>query len=165
MATGDALRSHSISPIGWFRDGGWRAWLVGWAWRLRRRRPETMSDRERGLAGEHQAVRRLIADGCRILARNRRIAGVEIDVLAFDPKEGLMLVVEVKASGDGRPHERRVDATRRRRLRRAAVRLGMHHVVAVEVLAVDLRRASPCPTRRIRLEPSDLDSRRGQRFR
>ncbi len=99
---------------------------------------------------------RLRADGCRILGRNRRIAGVEIDVIARDADGETLLVIEVKASGDGRAPERRVDAARRRRLRRAAERLGSHHRVAVEVVAVDLRAVGPGSVRRIRLEPADL---------
>lgn len=110
----------------------------------------------RGQRGEALAVERLLADGCRIVSRNRRIAGVEIDVLAIEPRTGVRLVVEVKASADGRPPERRVDAARRRRLVRAATSLGRDHAVAVEVVAVDLRRSGLDGVRRIRLDEADL---------
>jgi len=124
-----------------------------------------MSGMDRGRLGEDRAVDRLRADGCRILGRNRRIAGVEIDVLVRDPREDLVLVVEVKASGDGRPPERRVDAARRRRLVRAAERLGRRHRVAIEVVAVDLRVPGRDGVRRIRLDPADhagLGAQRGR---
>lgn len=110
----------------------------------------------RGQRGEALAIERLLADGCRIVSRNRRIAGVEIDVLAIEPRTGVRLVVEVKASADGRPPERRVDAARRRRLVRAATSLGRDHAVAVEVVAVDLRRSGLDGVRRIRLDEADL---------
>lgn len=110
----------------------------------------------RGRRGEALAVERLRVDGCRIVARNRRIAGVEIDVLAIEPRTGVRLVVEVKASADGQPPERRVDATRRRRLVRAATALGRDHAVAIEVIAVDLRQAGVGGVRRIRLDEADL---------
>lgn len=90
------------------------------------------------------------------MSRNRRIAGVEIDVVAIEPRTGVRLVVEVKASADGQPPERRVDAARRRRLVRAATSLGRDHAVAVEVVAVDLRRPGIDGVRRIRLDEADL---------
>lgn len=122
--------------------------------------------RSRGRCGEDLAVERLMADGCRILGRNRRIAGVEIDVIALEPATNVVLVVEVKASADGRPAERRVDAARRRRLVRAATSLERRHAVAIEVVAVDLRRPGREGVRRIRLEGEDLlVAGRGQRGR
>jgi Holliday junction resolvase-like predicted endonuclease len=124
-----------------------------------------MSGMDRGRLGEDRAVDRLRADGCEILGRNRRIAGVEIDVLARDPREDLVLVVEVKASGDGRPPERRVDAARRRRLARAAARLGERHRVAIEVAAVDLLVQGRDGVRRIRLDPADYAGLGAQRGR
>ncbi len=127
--------------------------------------PESLTDRERGRLGEDRAVERLRSDGCRIVGRNRRIAGVEIDVLALDPRDGTLLVVEVKASGDGRPPERRVDVSRRRRLVRAATRLGLTRRVAIEVIAVDLRSSNAGAIRRIRLEPADIEFGPRQRGR
>lgn len=83
----------------------------------------------------------------------------------MDPRTGLLLVVEVKASADGRPPERRVDAARRRRLVRAAESLGRRRPVAIEIVAVDLRLPGLRGVRRIRLEAADLEVRRGQRGR
>ncbi len=155
------------------------AWRTAWYWtrwnwaRLAGRlssassdlHVESLSDRERGRLGEDRAVAKLRADGCRIVGRNRRVAGVEIDVLAEDPNEQVLLVVEVKASGDGRPPERRVDVSRRRRLVRAATRLGLSRRVAIEVIAVDLRSSDADAVRRIRLEPADLEFSPRQRGR
>lgn len=150
----------------------WRDWIQR-AWRRGRSssaRSATMplsqlDAQARGRLGENRAVERLVADGCRVLARNRRVAGVEIDVIAFDPRAGTVLVVEVKSSGDGRPPERRVDPARRRRLVRAATLLGVRRRVAIEVAAVDLRTTGVDSVRRIRLEPADLDVGRAQRGR
>jgi putative endonuclease len=124
-----------------------------------------LSNEVRGRLGEDRAVSRLRGDGCRVIGRNRRVAGVEIDVLAIDPREDLLLVVEVKASADGRPPERRVDLRRRRRLVRAAEWLGRRQPVAIEVVAVDLRTPGPAGVRRIRLDPVGDIGLRGQRGR
>lgn len=146
----------------WCRSSGWTLRSP----RFRRRRADLEDSQARGRRGEALAAARLRADGCRIVGRNRRIAGVEIDVLAVEPGTGVMLVVEVKASADGRPPERRVDAGRRARLIRAASAIERRHAVAIEVIAVDLRAPGLQGVRRIRLEGAELQvSRRGQRGR
>ena len=112
--------------------------------------------RARGRLGEELAVARLVADGCRVIGRNRRVGGVEIDVLVREPRTGSLLVVEVKASADGRPAERRVDAARRRRLVRAAAVLARQDAITIEIVSVDLRKPGLSGVRRIRLEAADL---------
>lgn len=122
------------------------------------------ADRGRALgrAGERMAARRLQRDGLTILARNRRIAGVEIDILAAEPGTDRRVLVEVK-TGATNPHpERRVDAARLRRLERAALSIGRDHPVRIEVVAVDLSGPHP-EIRRIEMEPSDLGCSRGLR--
>jgi putative endonuclease len=73
-----------------------------------------------GRAGEAEAARFLEALGYRVLARNVRAGGVELDLVVC--RGGLVAFVEVKArrgSGHGPPEEA-VDARKRERLVRGA---------------------------------------------
>ena len=85
-------------------------------WLAERFRPLTLGER-----GEMLAARFLRRQGCRIIARRRRIRYGEVDLIAVDGRT--VVFVEVKT----RRHERMgapalaVDATRRRRLTRAAL--------------------------------------------
>lgn len=60
-----------------------------------------------------------------MLARNARVAGVEVDLLCLSPDRRCVVVVEVKARRVGPgyrpPVEAAVDAAKLRRLRRAAI--------------------------------------------
>ncbi|MCP4833877.1 MAG: hypothetical protein GY895_03850 [Phycisphaera sp.] len=119
-----------------------------------------------GRYGEDLAIRFLADSGLRIVARNRRIAGVEIDVVADCPRERLLLLVEVKTVRGNRPPEARVDRTRRHRLTRAASSLSRKHAVAIEVVAINICPSGPT-IRRIRFDPADLeegDARSGGRM-
>lgn len=78
------------------------------------------SRRELGALGEALAARHLEAKGFRIVARNARIARVEIDLIA--QRGSLLVFVEVKTRGSrsaGSP-EAAVDARKLARLRRGA---------------------------------------------
>ena len=81
-----------------------------------------MSDsrRDLGREGERRAAALLIRGGFRILARNARAGGVELDLVAR--RGGLVVVVEVKArrsSTHGTPEEA-VDPRKQARLVRGA---------------------------------------------
>jgi len=69
-----------------------------------------------GAAGEARAARHLIERGFRILARNLRSGGVEIDVIAA--RGGLVVFAEVKTRRSHRAGlpEEAVDARKQRRL-------------------------------------------------
>ncbi|HEY7862461.1 MAG TPA: YraN family protein [Thermoanaerobaculia bacterium] len=76
--------------------------------------------RGRGWDWEREAERQLLASGYRILERNLRLAGAEIDLIAEEG--GVLCFVEVKGrSGErfGLPEDA-VDAEKRRRIVRAA---------------------------------------------
>ena len=97
----------------------------------------------------------LARSGLRIISRNQRVAGVEVDVIAESPDEDLLLIIEVKTSRGNTPPEHRVDRSRRQRLARAASSLARNRAVAIEVVAVSIN-AGKSAVRRIRLEPSDI---------
>jgi len=95
--------------IGWL--GRLVARLRGWVVR----RPFSFGRRSERLAARHLRWR-----GYRVIARNFRAAGAEIDLVAMDG--GTLVFVEVKARrgiGAGAPAEA-VDEGKRRRIRRAA---------------------------------------------
>jgi putative endonuclease len=90
---------------------------------------------ELGREGELLAERHLRRSGYRLLARNFRAAGAEIDLIASDG--GTIVFVEVKTRSDtnfGRPEEA-VDETKQARIRRAAE------------IYLDRRRARDMPVR------------------
>lgn len=76
-----------------------------------------------GRRGEEVAAAYLLTQGYRINARNIRVGRDEIDLLAYDPQDGVLVFVEVKArtrrSVDYHP-ELAAGARKRARLRRAA---------------------------------------------
>ena len=109
----------------------------------RRRRTPPDTPAEVGREGERVAAIRLAETGLRIVARNRRIAGVEIDILAADLPRNEWVVVEVKTTSNGSPGERRVDRHRLRRLGRAASVIGEDRAVRIVIVAVDLRNTPP----------------------
>ena len=75
----------------------------------------------------------------RILARNRRIAGVEIDLVVHDPRRNELVLVEVKTTADGSDGTRRINRQKRRRLARAAMSIGdQGGPVRVEAIGVSL---------------------------
>ena len=97
-----------------------------------------------GAEAEAAAVDHLIAMGWTVLARNVRIDGVELDIVARSPTpQARLVVVEVRARSNaafGSPLES-VDDRKVARLYRAALRLARSHAPRVDLLA--LRR---CPS-------------------
>jgi putative endonuclease len=73
-----------------------------------------------GERSEHVAARHLKWHGCKIIARNFRAAGAEIDLIMMD--HGTLVFVEVKARMSDRlgPPELAVDDRKQMRIRRAA---------------------------------------------
>ena len=83
--------------------------------------PRPLTGNALGAAGETRAAEHLTADGYRVLARNARVGGVEVDlVVARGP---LLVFVEVKTRRSRRAGlpEESVDARKQERLRRAAL--------------------------------------------
>ena len=94
----------------------------------------------RGRAGEALAIAYLELAGCRVIARNVVVGGVEVDVVAEDGPA--QVVVEVKARGrsDYGGAAATIDHAKRARLVRAAhalERAGARRV-RIDVVAVDL---------------------------
>ena len=88
-----------------------------------RRRPRSHLDT--GRDAEHRAARHLEAHGYRILARNLRLRGGEVDIVALDPA-GTLVIVEVKAgvaNPASLPPEVHVDRRKQEQLTRLAPRV------------------------------------------
>lgn len=81
---------------------------------------ETPGVRERGGAGEALAVRHLERNGLRIVERNWRCSSGEIDIVARDGEE--LVIVEVKSAGrvtEFKPEDR-VNYAKRQKLKQLA---------------------------------------------
>ena len=79
-----------------------------------------MNRAERGRAGEDAAVALLQAEGYRIVGRNVRVPGGEIDVIARDGDVVVFVEVKARASHAFGSAAGAVDARKRARLRAAA---------------------------------------------
>ena len=94
----------------------------------------------RGKAGEALAIAYLELAGCRVIGRNLRLGGVEVDLLVGDGPT--QVVVEVKARGrpDYGGAAAAIDRAKRMRLVRAARALQRDgaRCVRIDVVAVDL---------------------------
>ena len=98
----------------------------------------TASSRSLGIEGEARAARHLEWRGWRILARNTRAAGVEIDLVA--QRAGVLAFVEVKtrrSRSAGAPEEA-VDARKQARLVRGATGWLREHRVRARRLRFDV---------------------------
>ena len=98
---------------------------------------------DRGRAGEALAAAYLELVGCRCVARNVRLGGVEVDLVVDDG--ATRVLVEVRAALARRLRRRGRDASttrKRERLLRAARALEQQGVrlVRVDVIAIDLQR-------------------------
>jgi len=94
---------------------------------------------DRGRAGEALAAAYLALVGVRVVARNLRVAGVEVDLVAED--RGVTVLVEVKARSrsDFGGAALAVDAAKRARLRRAAAAVECSaRGVRIDVVTVEL---------------------------
>lgn len=115
------------------------------------RRVHYDSNRALGRRGEALAARHLRRHGYRVLARNVRAGGVEVDLVALDGPT--LVFIEVKArrtEAAGAPQEA-VDWRKQRRLRQAAAAFARapawsHRPIRFDVVAIDAQR------RRWRLE-------------
>jgi len=87
----------------------------------------------RGRAGESLAAAYLELTGYRLMERNIRVAGVEIDLVADD--RGTMVLVEVKtrARNDWGGAAVAIDRAKRERLRRAALGLVQRGAARVRI--------------------------------
>ena len=93
---------------------------------------------ELGREGEEMAARFYAESGCEILARNYRIRGGEIDIIARDGGEIAFIEVKRRKNGAfGAPAEA-VDANKRRRICRAALRYAVENGLTEAALRFDV---------------------------
>jgi len=94
----------------------------------------------RGWAGEALAIAYLELAGCRVLARNLRLGGVEVDVVVGDGAAQVVVEVKLRARGDYGGAAAAIDRGKRVRLMRAARALEQRGacLVRIDVVAVDL---------------------------
>ncbi len=95
---------------------------------------------QRGRAGEALAVAYLELVGCRLVARNVRFGGVEVDVVVDDGATRVLVEVRLRTRAGFGGAAVTVDHHKRERLVRAAHALEQQGAarVRVDVLAVDL---------------------------
>jgi putative endonuclease len=94
----------------------------------------------RGRAGEALAIAYLELSGCRVIARNLRLGGVEVDALATDGPSQVVVEVKFRGRSDYGGAAAAVDAAKRLRLVRAAraLQLAGARRVRIDVVAVEL---------------------------
>jgi len=95
---------------------------------------------DRGRAGEALAAAYLELMGCRLVARNVRLGGVEVDLVVDDGPSRVLVEVRLRSRGDYGGAAETLGPAKRDRLRRAAsvlVQQGVRHP-RVDVVAVDL---------------------------
>jgi putative endonuclease len=95
---------------------------------------------DRGRAGEALAAAYLELLGCRLVARNVRLAGVEVDVVVDDGATRVLVEVRLRTRPDFGGAAATVDHRKQQRLVRAAHALEQQGAtrVRVDVIAVDL---------------------------
>ena len=95
---------------------------------------------QRGRAGEALAIAYLELAGCRVIARNLRLGGVEVDALVSDGSAQVVVEVKYRGRSDYGGAAAAVDAAKRARLVRAAraLQLAGARRVRIDVVAVDL---------------------------
>jgi putative endonuclease len=95
---------------------------------------------DRGRAGEALAAAYLELVGCRIVARNVRLGGVEVDLVADDGATRVLVEVRLRTRGDFGGAAATVGRRKRERLVRAACALAQRGAerIRVDVVAVDL---------------------------
>jgi putative endonuclease len=98
------------------------------------------SAQDRGRAGESLAAAYLELVGYRLLARNVRLAGVEVDLVMEDGPARVLVEVRLRSRTDFGGAAATFDRAKRDRLRRAAAALTQQGVPypRVDVVAVDL---------------------------
>ena len=98
------------------------------------------SAQDRGRAGEVLAAAYLELVGCRLVARNVRLGGVEVDLVVDDGSSRVLVEVRLRSREDYGGAAATLDHLKRQRLVRAARVLeqqGERHP-RVDVLAIDL---------------------------
>ena len=95
---------------------------------------------KRGRAGESLAAAYLELVGCRVVARNVRLGGVEVDLVVDDGPSRVLVEVRVRSRGDYGGAAETLDRNKRVRLMRAALALEQQGVAhpRVDVIAIDL---------------------------
>ena len=95
---------------------------------------------DRGRAGEALAAAYLELVGCRLVERNVRLAGVEVDLVVDDGACRVLVEVRLRSRGDYGGAAATLDRVKRQRLVRAAHVLEQQGVryPRVDVLAIDL---------------------------
>ena len=104
-----------------------------------------------GAKGERLAIRRLRRDGYRIVARNFRAAGAEIDAIALDGDTLVFVEVKTRTGATaGRPEDS-VHGLKQHRIRRAAALFARAHAMEERPTRFDVVAVSR-PQGRWRLE-------------
>lgn len=93
-----------------------------------------------GRAGEDLAIAYLELAGCRVIARNLKLAGVEVDAVVQDGPAQVVIEVKYRARSDYGGAAAAVDAAKRARLARAARALqpGGSARVRIDVISIEL---------------------------
>jgi putative endonuclease len=96
--------------------------------------------KQRGEAGEALAAAYLELTGCRVLARNTRLAGVEVDLVVEDGRCHVIVEVKVRNRSDYGGAALAVDRVQQSRLERAARVLAREgaDAIRIDVVAVEL---------------------------
>ena len=95
-----------------------------------------------GRRGERAAEKHLRRSGYRIVARNFRAAGAEIDLVAMDGETLVFVEVKTRRSRDAGAPEEAVDERKQKRMRRAAEIFAIRYraddlTMRFDVIAVD----------------------------
>jgi putative endonuclease len=95
---------------------------------------------DRGRAGEALAEAYLQLVGCPLVARNVRLAGVEVDLVVDDGPSRVLVEVRLRSRGDYGGAAETLDRNKRQRLMRAALALQQQGIAhpRVDVIAIDL---------------------------
>ena len=93
----------------------------------------------RGRAGEAMAAAYLELMGFAVEARNTRIAGVEVDLVASDDRTIALVEVKLRTRTDYGGAALAVDRSKRERMWRAALAVGEHEgrAVRIDVIAIE----------------------------
>lgn len=104
-----------------------------------------------GRRGERAAEKHLRRNGYRIVARNFRAAGAEIDLVALDGRTLVFVEVKTRRSRAAGAPEEAVDERKQRRLRRAAEAFAMRYRAEDREMRFDIV-AVDASGRRLRIE-------------
>jgi putative endonuclease len=91
-----------------------------------------------GRRGERAAEKYLKRNGYRIVARNFRAAGAEIDIVAMDGETLVFVEVKTRRSRDAGAPEEAVDERKQSRMRRAAEAFSARYRVGEKDLRFDI---------------------------